>query len=59
MAGDNKTKNTKQRIKSGTCPFKESNKESTKTDKPEHVLKHYGDNPEWRRHWSVVFRRMR
>ena len=22
-------------------------------------LKHYGDDPEWRKHWSEVFRKMK
>ena len=59
MANDNIAKAREQTAESGDYPFKERNRKSQESDKPETRLIHYGDDPKWRRYWSIVFRRMR
>ena len=55
MAADNKTKSREQRIKSRIGNVEESDKESTEGNKPKTGV----EDPKWRRHWSLVFRKMK
>ena len=55
MAADHKLKSRKQRAQDRTSTIEESNKESTEGNKPKTGV----EDPKWRRHWSLVFRKMK
>ena len=55
MAANNKLKSREQRTKNRASLIEESNKESTKSNKPKTGL----EDPKWRRRWSLVFKKMK
>ena len=55
MAADYKLKSREQRAQDRTSNVEESNKESTEGNKPKTGV----EDPKWRRHWSLVFRKMK